>query len=86
VKDASGRKLGYFYFEEEPGRSAAKLLTKDEADRRRLRRVAGSIAALKNNRPTDPKTHAADEKTSTWSGTGTAAATSDTASSQRAPL
>jgi hypothetical protein len=31
VSDASGQKLGYFYFEEEPGRrSAAKLLTKDE--------------------------------------------------------
>ena len=29
VKDANGQKLGYFYFEEEPGRgSAAKLLTK----------------------------------------------------------
>jgi hypothetical protein len=31
VSDASGQKLGYFYFEEEPGRrSAAKLLTNDE--------------------------------------------------------
>jgi hypothetical protein len=29
VKDSSGQKLGYFYYEEEPGRrSAAKLLTK----------------------------------------------------------
>jgi hypothetical protein len=28
VSDASGQKLGYFYFEEEPGRrTAAKLLT-----------------------------------------------------------
>jgi hypothetical protein len=32
VKDAGSQTLGYFYFEEEPGRrSAAKLLTKDEA-------------------------------------------------------
>jgi hypothetical protein len=31
VKDSSGQKLGYFYYEEEPGlRSAAKMLTKDE--------------------------------------------------------
>jgi hypothetical protein len=31
VKDSSGQKLGYFYYEEEPGRrSSAKLLTKDE--------------------------------------------------------
>ena len=34
VKDANGQKLGYFYFEEEPGRrSAAKLHIKDEARR-----------------------------------------------------
>jgi hypothetical protein len=34
VSDANGQKLAYVYFEEEPGRrSAAKLLTKDEARR-----------------------------------------------------
>jgi hypothetical protein len=42
VKDACGQKLGYFYYEEEPGRrSAAKLLRKDEA-----RRIAANGAKL----------------------------------------
>jgi hypothetical protein len=34
VRDQNGQQLGYVYFENEPGRrSAAKLLTKDEARR-----------------------------------------------------
>jgi hypothetical protein len=37
VKDGSGQKLGYFYYEEEPGRR----LTKDEA-----RRIAVNVAKL----------------------------------------
>ncbi|MGC2075862.1 MAG: hypothetical protein WA728_07485 [Xanthobacteraceae bacterium] len=40
--DSSGQKLAYVYYEEEPGRrSAAKLLTKDEA-----RRIAANMAKL----------------------------------------
>jgi hypothetical protein len=42
VSDATGQKLAYVYFEDDPGRRAsAKLLTKDEA-----RRIAVNIAQL----------------------------------------
>jgi hypothetical protein len=42
VRDATGQALAYVYFEDEPGRrSAAKLLSKDEA-----RRIAVNIAKL----------------------------------------
>jgi len=46
VKDSTGRALAYVYYEEEPGRrTAANLLTKDEA-----LRVASNIAKLPNFR------------------------------------
>jgi hypothetical protein len=42
VTDTAGQKLALVYFEDEPGRrSAAKLLTKDEA-----RRIAAKVAKL----------------------------------------
>jgi hypothetical protein len=42
VRDANGQALGYVYYENQPGRrSAAKLLTKDEA-----RPIAANIANL----------------------------------------
>jgi len=42
VRDDNGQKLAYVHFEDEPGRrSAAKMLTKDEA-----RRIAANIAKL----------------------------------------
>jgi hypothetical protein len=42
VRDHNGQQLAYVYYEEEPGRrSAAKLLSKDEA-----RRIAANVAKL----------------------------------------
>ena len=42
MRDHTGQALAYVYFEDEPGRrSAAKLLTRDEA-----RRIAGNVVKL----------------------------------------
>ena len=42
VRDANGQAVAYVYYEEEPGRrSAANLMTRDEA-----RRIAANIAKL----------------------------------------
>ena len=42
MRDHDGQQLAYVYFEDEPGRrSAAKLISKDEA-----RRIAANIAKL----------------------------------------
>jgi endo-1,4-beta-D-glucanase Y len=51
VRDANGQALSYVYYESEAGRrSAAKLLSKDEA-----RRIAANIAKLPRRSPQAPQ-------------------------------
>jgi hypothetical protein len=49
VKDHAGMSLAYVYFEEEPGRAAAKLLTRRRgaADRREHRQAAGAARGVR---------------------------------------
>ena len=54
VKDGTGQKLAYVYYEDEPGRrSAAKLLTRDEAHRLAvdIAKLPGTFAQIKNAPP-----------------------------------
>jgi hypothetical protein len=56
VKDNGGQKLGYFSHEEELGRrSAAKLLTKDEARRRNCRGCCGRTKSALTSEHYRPK-------------------------------
>ena len=55
MKDSAGQKLAYVYFEDEPGRrSAAKLFTKDEAQRIAARVKAHTRYSVEVNRSDIP--------------------------------